>query len=217
MAKYIVIAGAILVALLIRGFVISMYKVPTNSMAPTLVAGDYVMSSQLAYRLKIPLFDSDSDMVPKTNEFVVYVKNSKVFIRRVLAVPNETFSLQDGALNINSTDCKYGDSIKVATENPQVFVVDQTETCGTASRRIWQADSVAGGPDNWPVTKLAERQFLVASDSRVRENNPQVVDVISFDQIIGKPVLIWMSYSSTQDFISGAKGVRWNRILTKLN
>lgn len=217
MLKYIVVVGAILLALLIRGFVISMYKVPTNSMAPVLVAGDYVMSSQLSYKAKMPLVDSDSDLVPKINGFVVYVKNSKVFIRRVLAVPKDTFSVQDGVLSINSVDCLYGESVKVATENPQVFIKDQTETCGGSSRRIWQADTAAAGPDNWPLTQLEDGQFLVGSDNRTRENNPQVIEVIGFDQIIGKPILIWMSYGSTQDFISGAKGVRWNRILTKLN
>ena len=186
-------------------------------MAPRLIAGDYVLSSQLSFKIKIPLLDSSSDMVPKLNEYIVYVKNSKVFIRRVLAVPNDTFSVQDGVLNLNATDCKYGESLKIATENPQVFLKDQTETCGQTSRRIWQADSVAGGPDNWPMTQLKEKQFLVGSDNRTRENNPQVIEVVEFDQIIGKPVFIWMSYSSTQDFISGAKGIRWNRILTKLN
>ena len=217
MVKYIVVIGAVILALSIRGFFISMYNVPTNSMAPRLMTGDYVLSSQLSYKFKIPLIDSDFDLVPKTNSFVVYVKSSKVFIRRVLAGPGDTFELQDGILNVNSLDCKYGDSLQIATENPQVFLKDQTETCGVVSRRIWQADSAAAGPDNWPVTRLAEGQFLVGSDNRTRENNQQVIDVICFDQIIGKPVLIWMSYSSTQDFISGTKGVRWNRILTKLN
>ncbi len=217
MAKYTVVIGAVILALLIRGFVISMYKVPTNSMSPRLIAGDYVLSSQLSFKFKIPLIDSTSDIVPQINSFVVYVKNSKVFIRRVLAAPGDTFELQNGVLNVNSTDCKYGESLQIATENPQVFLKDQTETCGAISRRIWQADTAAAGPDNWPATRLAEGQFLVGSDNRTRDNYLQVIDVIGFDQIIGKPVLIWMSYSSTQDFISGTKGVRWNRILTKLN
>lgn len=217
MTKYLVVAGSILLALLLRGFVISMYKVPTNTMAPRLLAGDYVMSSQLSYKLKIPLIDSESDMVPRPNELIAYVKNSKVFVRRVLAVPQDSFSVQDGVLNINSVDCQYSEGVQIATENPQIFLKDQTETCGAFSRRVWQADTVAAGPDNWDSTKLTEGQYLVGSDNRTRENNPQVIDVISFDQIIGKPMLIWMSYSSTQDFISGAKGVRWNRILTKLN
>lgn len=217
MTKYIVVVSALILALVIRGFAISMYKVPTNTMAPHMLAGDYVMSSQLSFKLQIPLIDSPADMVPKTNELIAYVKNSKVFIRRVLAVPQDTFSMQDGVLHVNSADCQYGEGLQVATENPLVFLKDQTETCGAFSRRIWQSETVAGGPDNWASTKLTAGQFLVGSDNRARENNPQVIDVIQFDQIIGKPILIWMSYSSTQDFISGSKGIRWNRILTKLN
>jgi len=65
------------------------------------------------------------------------------------------------------------------------------------------------------AVKLGEKQYLVAADNRfVTESNPNPVEIINYDQIVGKPLMIWMSYGSTQDFISNSLGIRWNRILT---
>ena len=157
--KYIFLIAAILIAVFCRVFLVSVYKVSSQTMAPTLLAGDFVLVSKASFGIKLPWSAEGSNEVyfsanPKDGDLVVFRKNSKIYIKRVLKL-----------------------------ENSQVLVV---------------------GDNKEP-------------DSKNSDNEPNTPEMISTDQIIGKPLYVWMSYSSTQDFISKTSGVRWNRILTKLN
>ena len=46
--------AAVLVALLLRGFVVEAFRIPSGSMVPTLLAGDHVFVSKLAYGVRVP-------------------------------------------------------------------------------------------------------------------------------------------------------------------
>lgn len=163
--KYAALVMVIVVALFCRVFFVSVYKVSSQTMAPTLLVGDFILVSKTSYGIKLPWSnDVYFSASPKHGDLVVFHKNSKIYIKRVLAVA--------------------GDEIeKLKLDKLQVFVASDNR-----------------GLDN--------------KDS---ENEQSVSETISTDQIIGKPLFVWMSYSSTQDFISKTTGVRWNRILTKLN
>ncbi len=219
MLKYGILLVSVFSALLLRVFIVSVYKVPSQSMAPQLLAGDFVIASQLAYQYE-SLFARNifSAARPKAGDLVVYLKNSKIFIRRILAVGADSFEMNLHVLTVNSKDCIYSSGLSLEFQKDITsHLLMQTETCGLSSRLILQTLEPLGGPLSWANTTLSKNQYLVASDNRTRENNPELLEIINYDQILGKPQLIWMSYSSTQDFISNITGVRWNRILTKLN
>ncbi len=153
--KYIILIAAILTAVFFRIFLVSVYKVSTQTMAPTLLEGDFVLVSKTAFGIKVPwsedIYFSEN---AKQGDLITFQKDSKVYIKRVQKL-----------------------------DQSQVFVA---------------------GDNNEP-------------DTNNSNNEPNTPEVIMADQIIGKPLFIWMSYSTTQDFISKTSGVRWNRILTKLN
>lgn len=212
--KYTVVAVAIAGALFFRAFLISVYKVTTQSMAPVMLAGDFVLSSQYSYGLRVP-WDSDAYFrsTPKRGELVLFSKNYKTYIKRVIAVENDEVAYHAGILHLNTQPCSYE-----AMDN-QVSLLRQPvlEVCGDRQTPVMpvSAESASDGVSTEEVTKtkLNSGQILVASDNRDVEG---AVEVVYVDQIIGKPLFVWMSFSSTQDSISATSGVRWNRILTKL-
>ena len=73
------IFGAVLLALFFRVFIISVYRVPTNSMEPVILTGELVIANQLAYGFKLPwmvsgYFESD----PKVGDIVAIKLKSKM-------------------------------------------------------------------------------------------------------------------------------------------
>ena len=168
-------------------------------MAPTILAGDYVMGTQIYSQ-------------PKSGELVVYIKNTKTFIKRVIASGGDEVEYKDGQFLVNGKACEYQQQEGLFDA---AFVLFE-ENCGGGARRVLKPANSTNSPFNLAAVKLAEGEFLVASDNRSPEPNLTMAESVRSDQIVGKPVIVWMSYSTTQDFISKSLGVRWNRILTIL-
>ena len=199
--KFYPIIIAILMALLFRVYLVAVYKVPSQTMAPTILAGDYVLASQM-------------HKMPAVGELVVFIKDSRTFIKRVVAVGNDEIEYHDGELFINSVKCDYvAKNENEMSETPMALF---QEHCGSQQRLILRPSDLMKNSMNLAKTRIATGEIFVIGDNRNFENNLTNAETIRYDQIVGKPLIVWMSYSSTQDFISKSLGVRWNRILTIL-
>lgn len=214
--RLLVLVIAVSSALFFRFFLISVYKVSTQSMAPALMAGDYILASKISFGMKTPWSGSIFfKSTPEVGDLIVYHKNSKVFVKRVLATALSEVEYSQGSYLINGNKCQYEElgNVSKLIESGQYKLF--TEICGSSQKKIIK---LADGADKVqiPRQKLAENQYFVASDFRNFESDLSNAEAITFDQIIGKPMFIWMSYSSMQDFISDQIGIRWNRIMTML-
>jgi signal peptidase I len=100
------IAFAIGVALLLRGFVFEAFKIPSGSMIPTLLVGDHIFVNKFAYGPLLPYSDKRlfRDLPPDRADVIVfkYPENPEQdFIKRVIAIPGDTFAVVDGRPVIN--------------------------------------------------------------------------------------------------------------------
>jgi len=209
--QYKAAAVAIIFAIICRVFLVSVYKMPSHSMAPTVLSGDFILASQVSFGFKFPVnkqtyFQSK----PQQGELVIFTKSGKSFVKRIVAIPAMDIEFAENQLTVNSTKCRYENAAELDLERESV-----REVC-SETRDIIRAKDSAKSTFVAP-SKLGPNQYLVAADNRfVSEANPNPVEIIDYDQIVGKPLMIWMSYGSTQDFISKTLGIRWNRILTIL-
>ena len=211
--RYAIVVVTIIAALFCRAVFVSVYKMPSQKMAPVILAGDFIFSSKAAYGLKFPWAeDVYFRTMPEHGNLVVFTKNSKIFIKRVLAVPQDEVEIISGEIWLNSVKCDYTDFEKTEDLLFRVF----EEKCGDSMRKIIKLTDSSKFVQTSKL-KLNNAQFFVANDNRNIEDDLSSAEMISSDQIIGKPLFVWISYSSTQDFISKTLGIRWNRILTKLN
>ena len=92
---------AVLIALFIRTFVVQAFKIPSSSMEPTLLVGDYILVNKLIYGVRIPYWDkitgTDKDKkynwkTPQRGDVIVFIypeDRSKDFIKRVIATEGE--------------------------------------------------------------------------------------------------------------------------------
>lgn len=199
------IIGAIILAIFLRVVFIGVFKVPTITMAPTLLAGDFIISNKLAYGIK--------EKKPKRGDVIVFTRTEKLgqfFIKRVVAVPGDIVAISAGELSINNERCFYASEQKI--ENFEIF----TETCLDSKRRILRAlTGQLKTPDMSAVT-LKDGEFFVLGDNRDASEDSRDWGPIASDQVSGKAQIIWLSVSSTQDSISQEKGLRLSRFLTMI-
>ncbi len=103
------LGSAILVALLIRAFLLEAFKIPTGSMIPTLMVGDHIFVSKFIYGLRIPFTNHHfvTFGTPKRGEVVVFEfpgegeDHGKDFIKRVVAVAGDRVRLAGNHLVVN--------------------------------------------------------------------------------------------------------------------
>ena len=97
---FLVIAGALVAALLIKTFLFQAFYIPSASMEPTLHIGDRVLVNKLSYRLG----DIDrGDLVVFTRPDISPDTQAAVrdLIKRVIALPGETLEARDGAIYVD--------------------------------------------------------------------------------------------------------------------
>lgn len=108
---------AIILALIIRTFVVQAFKIPSGSMIPTFKVGDRIFVSKFIYGAKIPLTDMRLPAVrePKRGDIIVFIAPEdpkKDFVKRLIAVGGETVELKDGKVLIDGKPVEDLQSIK---------------------------------------------------------------------------------------------------------
>lgn len=100
------VAIAVAVALLVRAFVVEAFGIPSGSMAPTLLAGDHILVSKLAYGVRIPFthFRLVPLGAPRRGDVIVFASPrdpSTDVVKRVVGVPGDVVELREQVLFVN--------------------------------------------------------------------------------------------------------------------
>jgi signal peptidase I len=94
----ILIAGALIIAIVIRAFVFQAFYIPSESMLPTLKIGDRVLVNKLSYRLHDP---NRGDVVVFKAPPAAATAEIKDLVKRVVGLPGETIEGKNGRIYIN--------------------------------------------------------------------------------------------------------------------
>ena len=111
--------GAILIFLFVRVFLVEAYRIPSGSMIPTLLVGDWLFVNKLAYGPHIPGLDVSLPgyATPKRRNVVVFVSPPQpdngaditpTLVKRFWGLPGDTLYMRSGVLYINGTAVSAG-------------------------------------------------------------------------------------------------------------
>jgi signal peptidase I len=97
---------AVLIALFIRTFVVQAFKIPSSSMEPTLLVGDYILVNKFIYGLRIPYTDTKFFPMkqPERGDVIVFIypkDTSKDFIKRVIGKEGEKVEIVQNKIFVN--------------------------------------------------------------------------------------------------------------------
>lgn len=125
------IAVAVMIALVLRAFVVEAFKIPSGSMIPSLEIGDHIFVNKLIYGVRLPFTEKKvlDVRAPKRGEIVVFVypcDETKDFIKRIVAVEGDAVEVRCNVLYVNGEAA------------PQTLMRD--EAC-----RYWDHDDLSHG------------------------------------------------------------------------
>jgi signal peptidase I len=216
---FVTILVSVLLALFVRSFVMTAYKVPTGSMQPTLKAGDFIFSYRLAYGFHNPFGQRDDNQkVPERGDLVVFSYPNQAetsYVKRVIGLPGDKIQIEGGKLTINDTPLDYELETPAQIEdnpNPESFDIFIERDLGSWRRVIFQKsrDSQNFGPLVVPPGEV----FLLG-DNRDASDDSRYWGTVPTGQIYGKVLFVWLSVDWQKRW-GGDRypTIRWNRLFS---
>lgn len=228
---------AVLLALTIRAVAAEPFNIPSGSMKPTLLIGDYLFVSKYSYGysrysfpLGLPLFEGRIWATePERGDVVVFklpTDNKTDYIKRIIGLPGDTVQVTNGRLYINgkiverrqiglaSDTDRYG-------ETRQLMEYEETLPNGVVHSIFEQSD--AGPLDNTGVFKVPEGHYFAMGDNRDNSQDSRVTNLVGpvpFENLVGRAEFLFFSTDGSAhlwEFWKWPTTVRYSRLLNGIH
>lgn len=202
----------LLLVFLLRSFLFEPFRIPSSSMMPTLLVGDFILVTKYDYGLRMPLTNARiiGDRGPRRGDVVVFRypdDPGESYIKRVIGLPGDRLGYHDKMLYINGRP--------VLRSSKGHFY------SGVAGHRmngaeIWE-ESLGGVSHEILINPLRESKdleftvppdaYFVLGDNRDNSRDSRAWGFVPDRLLVGKALLVWLNWHG---------GIAWQRIGRKI-
>lgn len=221
---------AVLIALSFRSFLFEPFNIPSGSMIPTLLVGDYLFVSKYSYGYSrysfpfaaVPFEGRIMSGEPERGDVVVFRPPSKPsvnFIKRIVGLPGDKIQLKAGQLYIND---KVLPRRMVGTKSAtlgyrDVKITSYEEVMDNGKSYIIQELSDNDRMDNTGVYQVPAGHYFMMGDNRDQSNDSRFLDIgtIPYENLIGRAEFLFFSVDQSARLWEIWKwpfAIRFNRI-----
>ena len=183
--------------LFFRSFIIEPFRIPSGSMIPTLLVGDFILVKKYEYGIRMPLtntiiFEMDK---PEYGDVIVfqYPENKSInYIKRVVALPGDKIEYRNKTIFVNDRIYK----LNQLTQNSQDLYDDikefiMLENNGSREYMILNTNHRS----NDFVYNVPSDSYFVLGDNRDNSNDSRYWGSVPKDNLVGEAFLIWMYWN----------------------
>ena len=186
----------ILVLICVRSSVFASYHVPTGSMNPTILEGDFFFTNKLAYRLKVPMTKTSvvEWSIPSKGELVIFKfpeNERELYTKRVIGVPGDVVQMRGGYLYVNGVRRTAEITEK---KNGMTFY---RETLGGEEYTVQHIDGRSYFADTPPV-KVPDGHIFVMGDNRDNSYDSRGWGCLPLENVEGKMFVRWFSFDRSK-------------------
>ena len=226
---------ALVVALVLRTFLIEPFKIPSRSMVPTLLEGDQLFVSKLSYGVRLPFMTKNIIQFssPERGDVVVFVfprdeaaeylirngqkcmqleslAEDKDYIKRVIGIEGDVVEVIDQIVHVNGEPIE---RVPLYERETDLFFLDDKhvetwnqEHHGNATYTTITHDLPSS---HFGPIKVQPGHFFVMGDNRDNSSDGRCWGQVPVENLKGRALFIWWS--------SGAQGPRWHRMFTPIH
>ena len=228
---------AVVLALIIRSFVFEPFSIPSKSMVPTFLVGDYLIVTKYSYGysrysfpLSLPLISNRmmADQ-PKRGDIIVFKMprdNKTDYIKRLVGLPGDVIEVKKGILFINGksvTRAKLPDYVETLSNGTEIRYTQYRETFpdSTFNHPILEV-SDNERLDNTPAYTVPPGYYFFMGDNRDNSMDSRVesqVGFVPFENLIGKAQYVFFSIKADNPWWQiwlWPTSIRYDRLLVKI-
>jgi len=231
------IVYAVLIALVVRTVAFEPFNIPSGSMVPTLLVGDYLFVSKFSYGYSryslpfgVPLFPGRFFFRPPERGDVAVFKlptdNSTDYIKRVIGLPGDHIQMKNAILYINDQPCprkRIEDYLYEEGNGAVVPIAQYIETLPNGRQhRIIQMTDI-GPLDNTPVYDVPAGKYFMMGDNRDNSQDSRVLSAVGYvpaENLIGPAQFIFFSTDGSAALWEPWKwpfAIRYSRLFRGVN
>jgi len=190
----------ILFVLLLRSFVVEPFRIPSSSMVPTLLVGDFILVNKFAYGFRLPVVHTKVIPIsePARGDVLVFrypPDPSKDFIKRVVGLPGDEVLYRDKQLSINGKQVPI-ESLGVYTDEGIPAFEAALKFNETLGEKVHPIIVVRDrGSLNLRAT-VPPGEYFVMGDNRDNSLDSRRWGFVPERNLVGKAFLVWMSVNT---------------------
>ena len=205
----------ILVVFVVRSFVVEPFKIPSGSMVPTLLVGDFILVNKFNYGIRLPITNTKiTEGRPLERGDVVvfrYPKDESVdYIKRVIGLPGDTVAYQDKQLTINGKPVPETALPDYLDEERLGYAKQFEEDLDGRKNAILNNPAVPPfivGAEDYPdrdnctynargvICKVPPGNYFMMGDNRDNSADSRYWGFAPDRNIVGRAFFIWMNFS----------------------
>ena len=191
----------ILVVFLIRSFIVEPFKIPSGSMMPTLLAGDFILVNKFAYGLRVPILNNTFFEIGHPQRGDVFVFHyppdpSIDYIKRVVGVPGDKIAYRDKQLYVNGKklDVEFADDYQyVGSGLNMVYAKRYREELGGKKHDILiEEDTIVVDAE----VEVPPGHYFAMGDNRDNSRDSRVWGFVPENNLVGRAFFIWWNFDN---------------------
>ncbi len=216
----------ILAVLLLRSFLVEPFRIPSGSMMPTLLVGDFILVNKFAYGLRLPVLDTKFLAIgePQRGDVVVFRfpnDPSTDYIKRFVGIPGDQIEYRNKTLYVNgqpAPQTPLGRYVGVGSGVGQTGYLHNREDLTGREHDILINPMAPDLPmgcrvlANGPI-RVPPGQYFAMGDNRDNSNDSRCWGLVPDHNLVGKAFAIWMHWDGQRDGLP----VEWSRLGNRVN
>lgn len=205
----------LLIVFLLRSFLYEPFRIPSGSLEPTLLMGDFILVNKYDYGMRVPVIHKRimGEGKPERGDIVVFrwPPNPSVnFIKRVIGLPGDKISYINKELFVNGQKVPQElieQSIALDEKGTEWQAITKQEDLLGIKHKIY-VDPKESRRDYQDIV-VPDNMYFVMGDNRDHSADSRFWGFVPDNHIVGKAVLVWMSWDGAQNW---SQWIRWKRI-----
>ena len=189
----------LLAVFIIRSFIVEPFKIPSGSMMPTLIPGDFIVVNKFSYGIRFPVWNKTLINLGKPNRGDIsvfhYPKNPSIdYIKRVIGLPGDEIRYENKELFINGEIINkefLGKYSYTFNENEMLEASEFIEILDNSNYSILVHDIPS---ENYKF-KVPEGHYFVMGDNRDNSSDSRVWGFVPDELLVGKAFFIWLNFT----------------------
>ncbi|HEY3520089.1 MAG TPA: signal peptidase I [Rhodanobacteraceae bacterium] len=197
----------ILAVLLFRTFLVEPFRIPSGSMMPTLLVGDFVLVNKFAYGLRLPVTDTKIVNIgePHRGDIAVfkYPPNPKEdYIKRIVGLPGDTISVRNEQVFVNGKPLPQTylgpitDTDAESLRTAQAGGIERNERIGDVNHHIIVLPPLMRDPRTEGTWVVPRGCYWAMGDNRDNSSDSRFWGPVPEKNLRGKAFLIWFSLAN---------------------
>jgi signal peptidase I len=228
---------AALIAVVVRTFAYEPFSIPSGSMVPTLLIGDYLFVSKLSYGysrhslpFSLPLFGGRVfEATPERGDVAVFKlpsDNSTDYIKRIIGLPGDRIQVVRGILHINDKAVerrRVGNYIDRDEWGNRITYAKYIETLPNGKQHFIIEKSDNGNLDNTPVYRVPSGHYFALGDNRDNSLDSRVLNHVGYvpaENLVGRADLLFLSLNGNArlwEIWKWPGAIRFSRIFDRVS